>query len=197
MGRRRGAELDSAIRTAVLQLLGDHGPDGITMEAVAAAAHTSKPVLYRRWPDRRALLRDTLMGVATTSLPSQDTGSFRGDLLAVLRAWKELFTGDTGPLMRSVLMAVAVDPELEATFRTDVIGMRKQEMTRIFTRGIERGEVRVDAPVELLRELGQSVLWHHLLITGDPIDDDLVGRLVDDIVMPLVLPPSAPTTTGS
>ena len=99
--------------------------------------------------------------------------------------------------MRSVLMAVAVDPELEATFRTDVIGMRKQEMTRIFTRGIERGEVRVDAPVELLRELGQSVLWHHLLITGDPIDDDLVGRLVDDIVMPLVLPPSAPTTTGS
>ncbi|MCZ0727231.1 TetR/AcrR family transcriptional regulator [Mycolicibacterium iranicum] len=197
MGRRRGAELDSAIRTAVLQLLGDHGPDGVTMEAVAAAAHTSKPVLYRRWPDRRALLRDTLMGVATTSLPSQDTGSFRGDLLAVLRAWKELFTGDTGPLMRSVLMAVAVDPELEATFRTDVIGMRKQEMTRIFTRGIERGEVRVDAPVELLRELGQSVLWHHLLITGDPIDDDLVGRLVDDIVMPLVLPPSAPTTTGS
>ena len=197
MGRRRGAELDSAIRTAVLQLLGDHGPDGVTMEAVAAAAHTSKPVLYRRWPDRRALLRDTLMGVATTSLPSQDTGSFRGDVLAVLRAWKELFTGDTGPLMRSVLMAVAVDPELEATFRTDVIGMRKQEMTRIFTRGIERGEVRVDAPVELLRELGQSVLWHHLLITGDPIDDDLVGRLVDDIVMPLVLPPSAPTTTGS
>lgn len=197
MGRRRGAELDSAIRTAVLQLLGDHGPDGVTMEAVAAAAHTSKPVLYRRWPDRRALLRDTLMGVATTSLPSQDTGSFRGDLLAVLRAWKELFTGDTGPLMRSVLMAVAVDPELEATFRTDVIGMRKQEMTRIFTRGIERGEVRVDAPVELLRELGQSVLWHHLLITGDPIDDDLVGRLVDDIVVPLVLPPSAPTTTGS
>ncbi|WP_024449330.1 TetR/AcrR family transcriptional regulator [Mycolicibacterium iranicum] len=197
MGRRRGAELDSAIRTAVLQLLGDHGPDGVTMEAVAAAAHTSKPVLYRRWPDRRALLRDTLMGVATTSLPSLDTGSFRGDLLAVLRAWKELFTGDTGPLMRSVLMAVAVDPELEATFRTDVIGMRKQEMTRIFTRGIERGEVRVDAPVELLRELGQSVLWHHLLITGDPIDDDLVGRLVDDIVMPLVLPPSAPTTTGS
>ena len=197
MGRRRGAELDSAIRTAVLQLLGDHGPDGVTMEAVAAAAHTSKPVLYRRWPDRRALLRDTLMGVATTSLPSLDTGSFRGDLLAVLRAWKELFTGDTGPLMRSVLMAVAVDPELEATFRTDVIGMRKQEMTRIFTRGIERGEVRVDAPVELLRELGQSVLCHHLLITGDPIDDDLVGRLVDDIVMPLALPPSAPTTTGS
>ncbi|MDA2890947.1 TetR/AcrR family transcriptional regulator [Mycolicibacterium sp. BiH015] len=188
MGRRRGAELDSAIRAAVLELLGAQGPDGVTMEAVAAAAHTSKPVLYRRWPDRRALLRDTLMGVASTSLPSQDTGSFRGDILAVLRAWKELFAGKTGPLMRSVLMAVAVDPELEATFRADVIGMRKQEMDLIFARGVERGEVRADAPVELLRELGQSVLWHRLLITGDPIDDDLVTRLVDDLLMPLVRP---------
>lgn len=188
MGRRRGAELDSAIRTAVLELLGAHGPDGVTMEAVAAVAHTSKPVLYRRWPDRRALLRDTLMGVASTSLPSQDTGSFRGDILAVLQAWKDLFAGKTGPLMRSVLMAVAVDPELEATFRADVIGMRKREMDLIFARGVERGEVRADAPVELLRELGQSVLWHRLLITGDPIDDEVVTRLVDDILMPLVRP---------
>lgn len=188
MGRRRGAELDSAIRSAVLELLGEHGPDGVTMEAVAAAAHTSKPVLYRRWPDRRALLRDTLMAVATTSLPSPDTGSFRGDILAVLRAWKELFAGDTGPLMRSVLMAVAIDPELEKTFRTEVIGMRKQEMGAIFARGVERGEVRSDAPVDLLRELGQSMLWHRLLITGDPIDDDLVVRLVDDLMTPLVRP---------
>ncbi|HEY9265780.1 MAG TPA: TetR family transcriptional regulator, partial [Mycobacterium sp.] len=45
MGRRRGAELDTAIRSAVLALLGDQGPDAVTMEAVAAAAHTSKPVL--------------------------------------------------------------------------------------------------------------------------------------------------------
>lgn len=197
MSRRRGAELDSAIRTAVLELLGEHGPEGVTMEAVASAARTSKPVLYRRWPDRRALLRDTLMGVATHSMPSQDTGSVRGDILAVLRAWKELFAGETGPLMRSVLMAVAVDPELEGTFRTDVMDMRKQEMDLIFARGVERGEVRADAPIGLLRELGQSVLWHRLLITGDPIDDDLVTRLVDEVMMPLAHPPGAPTTSGS
>lgn len=188
MGRRRGAELDTAIRTAVLELLGAHGPDGVTMEAVAAAASTSKPVLYRRWPDRRALLRDTLLGVATASLPSRDTGTFRGDALAVLRAWTELFAGDTGPLMKSVVMAVAADPELEETFRKDVIGMRKEEMGAMFARGMARGEVRADAPVELLRELGQSVLWHHLLITGDPIDDDLVVQIVDEVLMPLVRP---------
>jgi hypothetical protein len=36
--------------------------------------------------------------------------------------------------------------------------------------------------------LGQSVLWHRLPITGDPIDDDLVVRLVDEVLVPFVAP---------
>jgi len=80
MGRRRGAELDAAIRAAVLELLAEHGPDGVTMDAVAVTAQTSKPVLYRRWPDRRALLRDTLLGIAMSAFPTVDTGGFRGDM---------------------------------------------------------------------------------------------------------------------
>ena len=38
MRRRHGDELDAAIRAAVLGLLAEHGPSGVTMEAVAAAA---------------------------------------------------------------------------------------------------------------------------------------------------------------
>ena len=193
MVRRRGAELDSAIQAAVLELLAEHGPEAVTMDAVAAAARTSKPVLYRRWPDRRALLRDTLLTVASTSFPRPDTGSLRGDLLEVLRAWAQLFTGGSGPLMRSVITAVMTDPELEAAFRADVLGMRKDEMSALIRRGIERGEVRADVPVELVRELGQSVLWHRLLITGDPITDALVTQLVDEVLIPV----TAPTTSRS
>lgn len=189
--RRRGAELDAAIRAAVLELLAEHGPEGVTMEAVAAAANTSKPVLYRRWADRRALLRDTLIGIAATSIPTHDTGSFRGDMLGVLRGWAGLFDGESGPLMRSIVITVGADPELAATFRTDVIGARKREMNALLARGMERGEVRADIPVDVVRELGQSVLWHRLLVTGDPIDDDLVVQLVDEILVPLVRP-----TTG-
>lgn len=193
MTRRRGAELDDAIRSTVLALLAEHGPDGVTMEAVASAARTSKPVLYRRWPDRRALLRETLLAVAATAFPSHDTGSYRGDMLAVLRGWAALFTGERAELMRSVIVAVAADPELGSTFRTDVIGWRKGEMNALIARAIDRGEVRADIPVEVVRELGQSVLWHRLLITGDPISDELVLQLVDEVLVPLV----APTTSRS
>jgi hypothetical protein len=61
-------------------------------------------------------------------------------------------------------------------------------MAELLRRGIERGDVRGDVPVAIARELGQSVLWHRLLITGDPITDDLVVTLVDDVLVPFVAP---------
>lgn len=188
MRRRRGDELDAAIRAAVLDLLAAHGPAGVTMEAVAAAAQTSKPVLYRRWPDRAALLRDTLLRIATTAIPHEDTGSYRTDMLAILRGWAALFTGPQADVLRAAVAAAAHDPELMATFQQDVIGWRKQEMAALLARGIERGDVRSDIPVEIARELGQSVLWHRLLITGDPITDELVVALVDEVLVPFVSP---------
>ena len=193
MQRRRGVELEDAIRVAVLELIGERGAGGVTMEAVAAAAGTSKPVLYRRWPDSQALVRDTLLRMATTAIPHTDTGTYRGDMLAMLRGWVALFTGPLAPVLRSVIGAMAHDDVLMTAFRTEVIGWRKEQMGELLARGIARGEVRADVPVDIVRELAQSVLWHRLLVTGDPIDDALAVRLVDEILVPLV----APTTAGS
>jgi hypothetical protein len=109
-------------------------------------------------------------------------------MLAILRGWAALFTGPEAPVLRAAIAAAAHDPELAATFRHDVIGWRKQEMAALLARGIARGDVRADVPVEIARELGQSVLWHRLLVTGDPIDDDLVVQLVDDVLVPFVAP---------
>ena len=189
MGRRRGEQLEDAIRAAVLTLLAEGGPGAVTMEAVAAAAGTSKPVLYRRWPDRRALLRHTLLAHARASIPTTDTGSFRGDMLAVLRGWAALFNGPQANAVAAAIAAAAQDADLAEAFRTDVMGWRKREMSALLERGMARGDVRRDVPVELARELGQSVLWHRLLVTGDPITDELIVTLVDDVLVPFVAPP--------
>ncbi|MFW5469208.1 TetR/AcrR family transcriptional regulator [Knoellia sp. CPCC 206435] len=186
--RRRGVELDDAIREATLELLARGGPAAVTMEAVAALARTSKPVLYRRWPDSRTLLRDTLVGIARTAIPHEDTGSYREDMLSVLRGWAMLFTGPQAAVMRGVVAASVQDEQLAETLRNDVIGYRKEEMSALLARGIRRGDVRADVPVHLARELGQSVLWHRLLVTGDPVDEALVVEIVDDVLVPFVSP---------
>jgi hypothetical protein len=42
--------------------------------------------------------------------------------------------------------------------------------------------------VEIARDLAQSVLWHRLLVTGDPITDEPVVALVDEVLVPFVAP---------
>ena len=58
----------------------------MSIERIAERAHTGKAVIYRRWPHRLDLVVEAL----DRSLPgpesiAPDTGSLRGDLLAVLR----------------------------------------------------------------------------------------------------------------
>ena len=190
--RRRGPALEAAIREAVLDLLAENGVAAVTMDAVAARAGTSKPVLYRRWESRAALLRDTLVPVLMSAIPHEDTGSYRTDMLAILNGWARFFAGPYGAVGPAIVGAMPTDPDLADAFRKDVIGWRKQAMTEMLHRGMARGEVRADVPVEIARELGQGFLWHRFLVTGDPITPELVEHVVDEVLIPYVRPDRRP-----
>ncbi len=172
----------------MLGIVIEHGVGGVTMEAVAARAATSKPVLYRRWGSRAELLRETLVPLAMSAIPDADTGSYRGDMMAVLHGWADFFASPVGVIGPAVVGAMPHDPELAEAFRGGVIGWRKQAMGDLLRRGIARGEVRSDVEVEIARELGQAVLWHRFLVTGDPVTADLIEHVVDDVLVPYVSP---------
>jgi AcrR family transcriptional regulator len=64
--RRYGAALERALLGAAWEELRESGYAGFTIDAVARRAGTSRPVLYRRWPNRAQLVlageRDLLGG---------------------------------------------------------------------------------------------------------------------------------------
>ena len=65
--RRRGTELEDALLTAAWQQLQEEGYQKLTIEGIAAAAGTTKTVLYRRWPKK------ALIVVAAFSSLGQET----------------------------------------------------------------------------------------------------------------------------
>jgi AcrR family transcriptional regulator len=186
--RRTGAVLDEAIRAAVVDLLSDSGVAAVTMEAVAARAGTSKPVLYRRWPNRAELLRDTLVPLAMDAIPHADTGSYRGDMLAILNAWAAFFASPEGVIAPVIVGAIPHDAELAEAFRGGVMGWRRDAMAAILTRAIARGEVRADVRFDVARELAQATVWYRFLVTGGEITNEFVEHIVDDILIPYVRP---------
>src|ERR1700709_1186688 len=85
--RRRGAELEAAVLDAAWDILSERGYAALTYEALAQEAKTAKQVIYRRWPTKRELLFALLAhhGSTLPMVANPDTGSLRGDLLALLR----------------------------------------------------------------------------------------------------------------
>ena len=74
-GRPRSAQADEAILDAVLELLGaGHSVAAISIEAVAAKAGVGKATIYRRWPNKEALLVDAVASMKgpLPSPPTQD-----------------------------------------------------------------------------------------------------------------------------
>ena len=73
-GRPRRKETDHSIHGAALRLLRAGGPAAVTVEAVATESGVAKTTIYRRYPDREAVLRAALKAAITApEEPSGDT----------------------------------------------------------------------------------------------------------------------------
>src|SRR5215210_6663760 len=83
-GRPRSAEADRAIVGAALDLAAEGGLTRMTIEGVAARAGVGKATIYRRWSSKEELFADALRSVAADMELPPDTGSFRGDWLAIV-----------------------------------------------------------------------------------------------------------------
>jgi AcrR family transcriptional regulator len=184
--RRRGEALEAAILQAAFDELVEVGYAGLTMDRVAARAHTSKASLYRRWPTRVEL---AVHAVFHTLLPDPgappDTGSLRGDLLALLRRSAQLLAGPAGEVVRAVLSETLPDPQRVAELHR-FSSVVEQGMHEVVRRAISRGEI-VDTAVTPRRlEAGQALLRQHFLFNGPVVPDTVIVEIADEVVIPLL-----------
>ena len=60
IGRPRSTQADRAIVDAVLEEVVAAGIDGMSIEQIASRAGVAKATVYRRWPNKEALLLDAI-----------------------------------------------------------------------------------------------------------------------------------------
>ena len=68
-GRPRRSETDDHIAAAALALLREHGPEAVSVSAVAARSGVARTTIYRRFRDRQELLEAALRPVAGSGTP--------------------------------------------------------------------------------------------------------------------------------
>jgi AcrR family transcriptional regulator len=193
----RGEPRERAILSAVIGLLGEAGYEAMTMDAVAARAHASKTTIYRRWPGKAELVRAAVDAHIAGRVPGErDTGSLRGDLLAVMRAMRDHLTPEFMAMMSGLVHAMRTDRELAASLRSLVDHDAAAE--QIIGRAVRRGELPAPAArrqARLVHEVIEAQVFRQMMTAAD-LDDAFARHVVDDIILPLLagatVPPGLP-----
>jgi AcrR family transcriptional regulator len=177
-GRPRSAEADAAIIRATLELLVEEGFQGLSVDAVRARAGVGKATIYRRFPDKAALVRAAMEHLHAQIQPP-DTGTLRGDLAGVWHAaYAAQPTAEQRLMLPRLLVDALKDEELFAVFRATLVESRRDAMRAILVRGIERGELRPDVDPELLIDLLAGPMIYRFLIDRGDVPDP-VGRALE------------------
>jgi AcrR family transcriptional regulator len=185
--RRRGAVLEDALLDATWQELCDVGYAAMTIDAVANRAKTSRPVIYRRWATKADLVLaavDRALHREDIALP--DTGSLRGDLIALMRLANER----TAP--SAVTLAYYLGPYFQETgtsprdLREAILGHRATSAEAVVDRAAERGEIDADRLTPRLRTLAFDLYRHEALMTLAPVPDEVIEEILDEVFLPLV-----------
>jgi AcrR family transcriptional regulator len=184
--RRRGETLQNAIFDAVLNQLCSVGYPGVTMEGIAACAHTGKAALYRRWVSKEDLIVDALEHFLPSLTDLPDHGSLRDDMLDMLRRLTALMNSPTGGALKCLLAESDRDHPFVKLVHERLLMPRKRMFHDLLQRAIERGEARPDALDTLAAEVGPAMVAQRFLAEGAPVPDAYLVSVVDDVVMPLL-----------
>jgi AcrR family transcriptional regulator len=175
----RSARARAALLDATVAELLEVGYGRLRLESVAARAGVHKTTVYRRWPDRFALIAEALLDQRSADVPIPDTGSVRDELRLLAQAVATSITAPVGETLTRTLIAEAGHlPEAAAAMRR-FWATRSRLAGELVTRAVERGQLPADTDAEQLIEALVGPLYLRLLVTGDPITDAYVDRLVD------------------
>lgn len=183
---RRGRPRTEGTRVAVVQaliaLVGEQGYAKTSMDEVAERAGVSKATIYRRWPSKDALIVDAHRALLDAT-DAPDTGTLRGDLLALLdRVADMIEDGDVIGMMQASVGEMMTNAELAEVFRQQVMEPRLELIHAVFARAHERGELRpgVDWRVMAYALIGSNIF--RVAFMGEPPDREANRRLVEMIV---------------
>jgi AcrR family transcriptional regulator len=190
-GRPRDPGVDERVAEAAVALFGEVGWSGFNVDAVARRAGVGKASIYLRWPTKEALLAAALASRMGT-IDEIDTGTTRGDLVALTRQLLGLYLGSSGRAAMRLTLDGDKIPEIqarnEAFARSQILAARA-----IVRRGIARGELPASTSVTVLLDTlcGGAVM--HTLSTPPELRgrvaagaDAYAEELVDFVAGPLL-----------
>jgi AcrR family transcriptional regulator len=190
---KRGAQRREAICDAVFTLLAEVGYDRMTMDLVADRAHASKATIYRSWTDKPEMVVEAILQRFDGVPEIPDTGSLRGDLLAMLGDACTVVNSVEGDVISGLMTAAGRNPQLAGALHASLVESKKAMHQAVVDRAIARGEIPAGTDPALLHEVLQAIVLSRKIWENEPLTGEWARHVADDILLP-VLRWRAPST---
>ncbi|MGY4867207.1 TetR/AcrR family transcriptional regulator [Mycolicibacterium elephantis] len=179
IGRPRDPRIDGAVLAATVDLLAETGYAGLSVDAIARRAATSKPAIYRRWPSKAHLVHEAVFPLGeATDLP--DTGSVAADVREIMRRTMAVLTT---PAARAALPGLvgemASDPTLHAALLERFADILGRGLTDWLDAAVARGEVRPEVTAADVVDAIAGIAFLALITHADTLDDAWVDRTAE------------------
>lgn len=173
----RRSATDEKLSAAVIEILRETGPHGVSVEAVAARSGVAKTTIYRRYADSEALLLAVLEQVSPPA-PSSDAPPNRADLTEQLRRSQAIFEERLG--LAAVGRLLSADSEAVAQWRHRVLEPRFDAVAAYLRRGVDAGVLRPGVDYQLIAEMVFGGMIVCDARRGD-VPDDWADTVVDTL----------------
>jgi AcrR family transcriptional regulator len=171
------------ILEAAVEELADVGYGGVTIESVAARAGVGKSTIYRHWPDKLALIADAFETFHVQMVPDLVDRSARESVELLVRHVAEVVVDSAfARCIPALIEGAERDPRVRE-FHYGYSAERRQALIDLIARGVEDGEFRkggLDPELATTALLG--VIFYRRLMTGEPLDPDRAGEVVELIL---------------
>ena len=176
VSHRRGEHVRRTVLVAAFEELAENGVGEATIAGVARRSGVHETTIYRRWVTKEKLFVEAMLSRSAEEIPTPDTGSVRGDLVAVVRAVIAYVTSPAGLAALHVASLTSTITTTPARHFGPAGSMRCALSSSGASPAESCGQ-RHDAGLFL--ETLIAPLHGRLLLTGETVDERLGERIVD------------------
>jgi AcrR family transcriptional regulator len=192
-GRPLDAGIEPKVIAAALDVYGEVGWGGFTIDAVARRSRVGKAAIYRRWPTKEELVAAAVRGLRHEDqrmpVEIERDGTLRDRLAHIARNLLLRYLGPHGTAALRAMVEVKVYPEV---LGEALDGVRRESIAAgraMVLQAVQRGELPPGtSPAMFMDALAGTVLHHVLLmpagrtaeLAADP--SEFIDRVVDFVL---------------
>ncbi len=175
----RGKAFVKAVLDATLMRLAEAGFERLSIPEIADVAGVNKTSIYRRWPDKAALVQAALNTATGHADTPPDTGGLRGDLVELARTTAAFIRSPVGKAVVRILFSEGDNLQLRKLAQAAYAESGQHGPWVVLQRAMQRGELSDSSDHSLMLFTIAGAIMHRVFVEQRDVPDEFTEQVVD------------------